>query len=298
MELYPRYGGENERSCPEKKSHHQWEQESQKKIFQMSHEITVRGLNLSPFFPFTTLEKKKLPDLNDLYKMPAFKCSLEDSEQITVSCQIQNRISKWVVHVYMLSLLKDQRSVSLAQFNQQPFPTYDSLAKTISFCICPHDTSINQQVDVPLKTLPHFGTHPPQKKTTWLRGWGWCTFKKKHGDLTSFRESLNISSLTRLPFYLTSLAGITNLRSCHVPRTDASNRSQNETQNETVKGWLKEWTWHTRILQNLVLKKKTWQSKPKLWQQNSKQLCYKHRGHYTSSTRTSRGRKFPPYKKT
>ena len=64
----------------------------------------------------------------------------------------------------MLSLLKDQRSVSLAQFNQQPFPTYDSLAKTISFCICPHDTSINQQVDVPLKTLPHFGTHPPQKK--------------------------------------------------------------------------------------------------------------------------------------
>jgi len=36
----------------------------------------------------------------------------------------------------------------------------------------------NQQVDVPLKTLPYI-LEPTPKKKTWLRGWGWCTFKKK-----------------------------------------------------------------------------------------------------------------------
>ena len=89
-----------------------------------------------------------------------------------------------------------------------------------------------------------------------------------YGDLTSFGESLNISSLTRLPFYLTSLAGITNLRSCH--------RSQIETQNETVKGCMS----HKNPSELGFREKNPGKVNQSYGRQNSKQLCYKHRGHY------------------
>ena len=103
------------------------------------HEITVWGLNIKPFFPLVTLGKNN----------PWLEKFMEDSEQIIVSCQIHNIISKFVMHFDIFSFQKSRIQYHCLQNNRNlqhkstcnPFATYDSFNETRPFCIYPHDTS-------------------------------------------------------------------------------------------------------------------------------------------------------------